>query len=370
MKLSSKPFHYPTLCSLLLSSLGLGMLSACQSRPSLPLRSAVTSQRTYRSPLQAQSAAGPSHDQHSDKVALGLRLFFDPKLSANQQMSCASCHQPGKGFSNGEPTAAGVTGARGQRNVPSIYGMRHQQSFFWDGRALTLEEQALGPIQNPIEMNESLENVMRKLEASPYYRQRFRELYGGPASPQSLADALAVFQRAVELKPSAYDRFLAGDPNALSPQQLEGMSVFGRRAHCSTCHSGPQFSDQKFHNLGVGFDKPNPDPGRSAISGNSQDYGAFKTPGLRQLASTGPYMHDGSQRSLEEVIEFYDRGGHPNPNLDPEMNALNLLPEEKADLLAFLLALQSPGDNLKELARLPGVKLPTEPLPLSLAQLP
>lgn len=297
------------------------------------------------------------------EVALGLRLFFEPKLSAGNRQSCASCHQPGRGFSNGEANAAGVNGQRGSRNVPTIYGMSAYKSFFWDGRAASLEEQALGPIQNPIEMNESLPNVVAKLEATPYYRQRFREVFGSGVTPDGIARALASFERALELKPSAYERYANGEMDAMNPAQLNGMGNFSRQAHCATCHKGFNFTDNKFHNIGIGFDRPNPDPGRQAITQAPEDFGAFRTPSLKQLRQTGPYMHDGSQKSLREIVEYYDRGGNPNPNLSNEINPLNLSEQVKAELVAFLEALQSPGDNLKELAQLPGVTLPNEPVP-------
>ncbi|MEZ0371933.1 MAG: cytochrome-c peroxidase [Candidatus Sericytochromatia bacterium] len=309
----------------------------------------------------AQQRPMPARDQ--GEVSLGLRLFFEPKLSANNAMSCASCHQPGRGFSNAEPNALGVTGQRGNRNVPTVYGMDSYTSFFWDGRAATLEAQALGPIQNPIEMNETLERAVAKLEATPYYRARFREVFGTPVTADGIARAIAGFERALALKPSRYDRFVNGDMDALNQTEINGMGLFGRQAHCSTCHKGVGFTDNKFHNIGVGFDRPNPDPGRQAVSGDPADFGAFRTPSLHQLSQTGPYMHDGSQRTLEEVMDYYDKGGHPNPNLSQEMNPLHLSPKQKAELVAFMHALQSPGDNLKELAQLPGVTLPGEPVP-------
>lgn len=341
----------------------LAGLSACAA-PSSPHQSSFAA--VFRQNVTQPRSVQLSPARNQAEVSLGLRLFFEPRLSAGNAMSCASCHQPGKGFSNAEPNAAGVTGQRGNRNVPTIYGMDAYRSFFWDGRARSLEEQALGPIQNPIEMNESLDNAVRKLEAMPYYRTRFREIYGTPVSAQGIGRAIASFERAIALKPSRYDHYVAGNLDALSPVEVEGMGIFGRRAHCATCHKGINFTDNKFHNIGVGFDRPNPDPGRQAISGNPQDFGAFRTPSLKQMHLSGPFMHDGSQKSLEEVIDYYDRGGNPNPNLSNEMNPLNLSDRNKAELLAFLRALESPGDNLKELASHPSVTLPGEPLPVAL----
>ncbi len=302
------------------------------------------------------------------RVALGLRLFFEPRLSAGNQMSCASCHQPGRGFSNGEPNAAGVNGQRGTRNTPTLYGVSHYQTLFWDGRSPDLEDQALAPIQNPLEMNESLPRVVLKLSELPYYRVKFQQIFGTAITAAGIAEALASFERALQLKPSAYDRYLEGQLDALTPEQERGMILFGRQAHCATCHKGLKMTDNKFHNLGVGMHQPQPDLGRFTVTRQPEDTGAFRTPSLRNIAQTGPYMHDGSLRTLEDVIEFYDRGGFPNPYLSHEMNPLDLSTQDKQDLLAFLRVLNSP-DNLRELAALPGVQLPGEPLPEGLARL-
>jgi cytochrome c peroxidase len=356
--------------ALLLSSLLL-FLGACQNLPQQKLRSALPTQT-----LQgfAQNSAPrifpnvpvpPQNPLTQAKVELGFRLFFEPRLSANNQMSCASCHQPQRGFSNAEPNAAGVTGQRGHRNVPTIYTTAWYKTQFWDGRSASLEEQALGPIENPIEMNEKLENVVRKLGELPYYRSKFQQTFGTAITPQGIAQALASFERALSQKPTPYDRFIDGDINALTPSQERGMIIFGRQAHCATCHKGLQSTDNKFHNLGVGMNQPKPDLGRFEVTRLAEDTGAFRTPSLRNVELTGPYMHDGSLRSLEEVIEFYVQGGIPNPYLSNEMNPLNLSGEDKADLLAFLKSLTA-GDNLKEIASLPGVQLPGERLPPAL----
>ncbi|MGV3522697.1 MAG: cytochrome-c peroxidase [Candidatus Sericytochromatia bacterium] len=337
--------------------LGCVLLTAC--RAAAPLHSA--------SPLVQNLRQNALIRQDAGAVSLGLRLFFEPKLSAGNRQSCASCHQPNRGFSNAEPNATGVTGQRGLRNVPTIYGMETYRSFFWDGRAASLEIQALGPITNPLEMNESLDRVVAKLEADTFYRTRFREVFQSPVTPQGIASALASFERALTLQASPYERYANGEIDSLDPEAMEGMGVFGRRAHCATCHKGVQFTDHQFHNIGVGFDRPNPDPGRQAVTGHPADHGAFRTPSLKQLHLTGPYMHDGSQRSLEEVVDYYDRGGHANPNLSNEMGPLDLSAQEKQQLLAFLRTLQSPGDNFDALTRLPGVTRPGEALPPSIA---
>lgn len=297
------------------------------------------------------------------KVELGLRLFFEPRLSSRNTLSCATCHQPGKGFSNGEPTAAGVDGIRGGRNTPTIYTTGHHKTLFWDGRAATLEEQALGPIQNPIEMNESLANVIRKLGEIPYYPQKFRQAFGTEITAAGMAQALASFERALALSPSPYDRFQNGEDTALNESQKRGLELFSRRAHCMTCHKGTSFTDSKFHNLGVGIQQANPDVGRFQVTQQPEDWGAFKTPPLRNIAQSGPYMHDGSLKTLEAVVDYYDRGGNDNPHLDREMRPLNLTPTDKQDLVNFMRVLSS-RDNLKELSQLPGVRLANEKITL------
>jgi cytochrome c peroxidase len=210
---------------------------------------------------------------------------------------------------------------------------------FWDGRAGSLEEQALGPIHNPIEMGETLENVVKKLNAIPGYRIQFQRVFGTAATTEGIAKAIASFERTVVSGPSPYDRYLSGDASALGKAALCGLALFNGKGHCSPCHSGPAFSDQSFHNIGVGMDKAEPDLGREKITGSPEDRGKFKTPGLRNVALTYPYLHDGSEKTLMDVVEYYDRGGDPNPDLDPLMLPLALTRGEKEDLVAFLEAL-------------------------------
>lgn len=210
---------------------------------------------------------------------------------------------------------------------------------FWDGRAGSLEEQALGPIHNPIEMGETLENVVLKLRAIPGYRAQFKEVFGADVTVGGIAKAIAAFERTVVSGPSPYDRYLAGEREAMSPSAVRGMNLFAGKGHCLACHSGPTFSDQSFHNLGVGMDQPNPDLGREAHTKNPADRGRFKTPGLRNVALTNPYLHDGSANTLMDVVALYDRGGVENPNLDPLVFPLHLTLQEKLDLVAFMEAL-------------------------------
>lgn len=279
------------------------------------------------------------------KIELGKQLYFDPRLSADDTIACASCHDPKKGWSNNAPFATGVRGQVGGRNAPTIINSGYQTRFsFWDGRAAqsgpnshdALEAQALGPIQNPIEMDMKLDALVEKLNKIDGYRRAFNEVFGSGVTSQGIAQAIAAFERTVNSGNAPYDRFKAGDKSALSETAQLGMKLFFGKANCSACHSGENFSDQGFHNLGLGLEKPNPDLGRYTISKQLGDRGAFKTPTLREIARTGPYLHDGSVETLEAIVELYDKGGFPNPQLDEEMFALKLTPAEKAALVVFL----------------------------------
>jgi cytochrome c peroxidase len=273
------------------------------------------------------------------KIELGAQLYFDPRLSADNTISCATCHDPSMAWANHNPTDTGIKRQVGNRNSGTVLDAAYMKYQFWDGRALSLEEQALGPIHNPIEMGETLENMVRKLNAIPGYRSQFQAIFGTDVTEDGVAKAIAAFERTVVTGPSPYDRYLAGETTALSPAARRGLDVFMNKGRCVLCHAGPMLSDQSFHNLGVGMDRPNPDVGREAVTKNRRDRGRFKTPPLRNVALTWPYLHDGSARSLEDVLDLYDRGGVPNATLDPMMRPLGLTSQDKADLKTFMEAL-------------------------------
>jgi len=281
----------------------------------------------------------PDNPQTDAKVALGSQLFFDPRLSRDNTISCATCHDPQLAWANHNAVDVGIEGRSGTRNSGTILDAAYMDFQFWDGRARTLEEQALGPIHNPVEMGETLENVVRKLNAIDGYRTRFRAVFGGDVSADGIAKAIAAFERTVLSGPSPYDRYRAGDRSAMPEAAARGMRLFNGKARCRMCHGGPMFSDQGFHNLGVGMDRPQPDIGREAVTKVARDRGRFKTPGLRNVALTWPYMHDGSVRTLIDVVEFYNRGGVRNPTLDIFVMPLDLTDGESKDLVAFLEAL-------------------------------
>lgn len=280
-----------------------------------------------------------------EKIELGKQLFFDPRLSRDNTVSCATCHDPKKGWSNDAAVATGVRGQTGGRSSPTVINAGYQtRHTFWDGRAAhggvgannAIESQALGPIENPIEMDLTLEELVPKLNKIEGYRKQFQDVFATDVTSEGIAKAIASFERTVLSGNAPYDRFKAGDKNALSESAQRGMKLFFGKANCSACHATSSFTDHGFHNLGVGIDAENPDPGRHEVTKQLGDRGAFKTPTLREIARTAPYMHDGSKKTLEEVIDFYDKGGNQNPQLDEELFPLKLTDEKKADLVTFL----------------------------------
>lgn len=284
----------------------------------------------------AQVSYPEDNPPSEEKIALGKQLYFDGRLSRDNTVSCASCHDPRKGYSNGERFATGVGGKKGGRSAPTVINAAYNMFQFWDGRAGSLEEQALGPIQNPIEMNMTLTEVVAKLNAIEGYRKQFQQVFGTDVTSEGIAQAIAAYERTVLSGDAPYDRFKAGDKDALSESAQRGMKLFFGKAHCSACHVGPNFTDNAFHNVGVGMDQQQPDVGREAISKLEGDRGSFKTPTLREIAKTAPYMHDGRFDTLSEVLDHYSGGGIANDYLDEEIYELKLTVQEKADLVQFL----------------------------------
>jgi cytochrome c peroxidase len=284
----------------------------------------------------------PVDNEFSDaRTALGRALFFDPILSADRTVACATCHRPEHGMADNEPRSRGVEGKLTKRNSPSLFNRGHAEPQMWDGAAESLEEQALMPLENPDEMALPIEDALARLRSDGAYSKHFRDAYG-ELSRESLARALAQFVRRLQLGDSPVDRFRAGDVSGLTAQERTGMWLFESRAGCWRCHAGPNFSDERFHNTGVGVRDGLAEPGRAAISGEPLDRGRFKTASLRGLAQTAPYMHDGSLATLEDVVEFYSRGGNANGFLDPELKPFDASAEERAALVAFLKALSRP----------------------------
>jgi len=277
-----------------------------------------------------------------EKVELGKLLYFDKRLSKDGTISCATCHDPKLAWAEHRPTSKGVGEQVGERNAPTVINAAYMPVQFWDGRAASLEEQALGPIENPIEMGHKMEVMIGDLEKVADYQHRFQQVFGTGVTKEGVAKAIAAFERTILSGDSLYDRFKQGDEAALSEAQKRGMEVFTNKGMCSTCHAPPTFSNGGFYNAGVGMDKAKPDEGRMKTTKKDSDLGKFRVPALREVANTGPYFHDGSAARLEDVVAIMAGGGKDNPNLSVVMKSVReakLTDQDKSDLVAFLNAL-------------------------------
>ncbi len=305
------------------------------------------------------------------KIELGRQLYFDPKLSADGTVSCADCHHPDEGFARHTTFGVGINGQEGNRNSPVSYNRLLSAIQFWDGRAATLEEQAKGPIANPIEMGNTHEKAVADLKKNDLYRMQFEKIFTDGVTIDNVAKAIASFERVLVTGPSPYDYYdrvrsiekgvgpdietlneddpelfaqyqaakKASAEHSISESARRGYDIyFTDKGRCSTCHVGANLADEKYHNLGVGMDKKEPDLGRYVVTKVEADKGAFKTPTVRNVALSAPYMHDGSQATLEEVVEWYDKGGHKNPYLSDKIVPLKLTAQEKKDLVEFMKA--------------------------------
>ena len=276
----------------------------------------------------------------AEKVKLGKKLFGDKLLSRDHSLACKGCHQPKRAFTDGRAKAVGVYGRQGLRSVPSLVNRAYGRAFFWDGRTSTLEEQVVKPIESESEMDMTVGEAVDRLKRKSRYRKMFQQAFHREPNGEDLARALASYVRTIYSGDSPFDRYIYGNRGALSDQQRRGLRIFRGNGNCTACHIGPTFSDEDFHNTGVAWREGKlRDEGRFAITGEIEHKGAFKTPTLREIARTSPYMHDGSLATLADVIDFYVDGGRKNPNLDPEIRLLKLNGGEKAALIAFLRSL-------------------------------
>jgi cytochrome c peroxidase len=304
-----------------------------------------------RPPLGLPSVQWPDDNPYSAaKVELGRLLYFDPRVSSDGRVSCATCHAPEKAFTDGAAVSTGIGGQKGGRSAPTVINRGYSTLQFWDGRASSLEDQAKGPIANPIEMtsDKSAEAAhaacVKRLAAIPAYAQRFEKVFATKNFDiDHVAKAIATFERTVLSGNAPFDRYSAGDKSAMNESQVRGMDLFFNKLACDSCHLGFNFTDGSYENVGIGMDKPKPDLGRYEVTKREDEKGAFKTPSLREIANTAPYMHDGSLKTLEDVVEHYDKGGIKNPWLDQRIKPLNLSKQEKSDLIAFLKALSGEG---------------------------
>ncbi len=277
------------------------------------------------------------------KVQLGKMLFFDPILSEDSSISCASCHKPQFAFADTTPFSKGVHGRLGNRNTPSAMNVKSRDALFWDGRAATLEDQALGPIANPVEMNLPVAEAVKRLSRSKKYRHLFFSIYKSVPTAQTLASAISAYERTLETSNTPNDRWLDDLPNGMTEQQVRGRTVFREKGKCFECHFTPDFTGDEFRSIGLFNGKSHNDSGRYNVTRNPEDIGKMKVPGLRNVAMTAPYMHDGSFKTLREVIDYYDNPHAAMPdgiNRDSVLREpLHLTEQEKLDLESFLHAL-------------------------------
>ena len=282
----------------------------------------------------------PTDNPQTDaKILLGKQLYFDTRLSKDNTISCATCHNPAMGWSDAGPTSAGINNQRGGRRSPPVCNAAHSPLQFWDGRAPSLEEQAKGPIANPIEMGNTHDVMLRTVDDIPGYVEAFKKVFGpSPITLDMVAQAIAAYERTIVTTDSPFDRFVRGDQMAMTKLEKRGLEIFNGKGRCTLCHWGGYFSDGRFHNLGVApatgatFDE-----GRQAVTKDVRDAGKFKTPTVRDAASRPPYMHNGTEKTLEDVVRLYNRGGGPDDaNLDPLMLPLGLSRQEIEALVAFM----------------------------------
>ena len=328
----------------------VGFLANCSAPPQEPPKQATPIGPTlykisFPTGLDPESANIPKDNPLTEeKIKLGKKLYFEKKLSVDETIACASCHIPEKGFADPSQFSSGVGGKKGGRQSPTVINRVFSTRQFWDGRAASLEEQAVGPVQNPVEMGmPNMDVVIQRLKADPVYVEAFKAAFppDGAITDNHVAQAIASFERTVVSGNSPFDRFKAGDKTAMSESAQRGYELFKneKKANCETCHVGHNFTDENYNNIGVGMGAKDPDLGYYKITKLEGHKGAFKTPTLREITSTAPYMHDGSEKTLEEVVEFYDKGGHKNKWLSTKIKPLHLTKQEKQDLVEFLKAL-------------------------------
>lgn len=300
------------------------------------------------------------------KIKLGKKLFFDSMLSGDSSMSCSSCHDPDEGWTVHARYSPAYPSISERRNSPTIINTAYNKVWIWDGRAGSLDKQALGPMKNPLHMNQNPSLVVEEIRAVPEYVKMFREAFGSenPITPENVGKALASFERTIISKSSPFDQYMKGDKKVLSPKAIKGLSLFKGKARCILCHNGLNFTDNKFHNLGV----PEPDDfktvdiqtslrfdlkrtknaewksikediGRETITKKKEDRGKFKTPSLRNITDTRPYMHNGVFETLDSVLAFYNKGGGDHSNKSKYIKPLNLTKRELNDLKEFLKSL-------------------------------
>lgn len=308
---------------------------------------AAVNKEEYRRPTHIPF---PQHNPYSlEKAALGKMLFFDPRLSRNRDMSCATCHNPSFGWEDATRTSISAQNSKLDRHSPTIINAAWGDTFFWDGRAGSLEEQAQGPIESEVEMNLPIEEAVRRLSKVPRYRDWFKKVFGAEGiSPKTITHAIATYERTIVSGQAPFDNWINGDADALSLSAQRGFEIFTGRAQCASCHTGWNFTDLQFHDIGLSAS----DQGRFVISGKQQDQFAFKTPSLRNIGQRAPFMHDGRFEDLKTVIRHYIGGGIPRASLSEKMSPTPLSEQDVEDIEQFLLSLTG-TDNPVSLPLLP-----------------
>ena len=322
------------------------------------------------------------------KIELGRQLYFDKRLSSDRTVSCADCHHPDEGYARHTQFGVGIKGQKGGRNSPVSYNRILSGAQFWDGRAPSLEAQAVGPIASPIEMGNTHPKAVATVKSIVGYRMQFEKIFSDGVTIENVGKAIATFERAIVTGPSPYDyyeplrsmqlalkddledlealkeddpdvydayiaRLKTSKAHPISASAQRGRELFfSKKVGCTACHVGANLTDEKYHNLGIGMAANEPDVGRSAVTRSAKNRGAFKTPTIRNVALTAPYMHDGSLKTLEEVVEWYAKGGHPNAQLSKDIKKIELTKQDKADLVAFMKACTGAFPKV-ETARLP-----------------
>lgn len=295
--------------------------------------------------IRPSKIPAPKNNPITDaKIVLGKKLFFDPILSRGNNISCMTCHNPLKGWSDADKVAVGDKGEKGIRNSPTILNSAYQYVYFWDGRAKSLEEQSLGPIESHVEMNLDPKDAVKKLQNDATYSRMFNEVFPKEGiTTETLAKALATFERSIVSGKSRFDKFIAGDKSQLNAEEVEGFYTFLNKGNCTVCHSGFRFSDQSFNNVGIN----NKDIGRAKIKKRDLWKGAFKTPTLRNVANSGPYFHDGSVSTLKETVEFCAKGSRDkNGTVSSVLVDKHLNEEEIKKIVKFLHTLSEPVIDL------------------------
>jgi cytochrome c peroxidase len=323
------------------------VLPSCRKEPFNPDLDGPTPMELEIPPFFPDMVVPADNPTTFQGVALGRRLFYETRLSGDNTQSCASCHAQSHGFTdNGKIFSVGIDGIEGDINSMPIVNLGWSAELFWNGRAAGLEEQAGQPVENPIEMHETWANVLTKLQGDESYRRDFLAAFGTEIITKELATkAIAQFERTLISADSEYDKYRRRQPHSMSASALRGMDIFfTEKGECFHCHGSELFTNNDYHNNGLDATLDSTNIGRRAVSGNPADHGKFRTPTLRNLGSTAPYMHDGRFQTLEEVIEHYSTGVRISNTLDPLIprSGLNLTTQEKVDLLEFLQALNDP----------------------------